>query len=360
MQIGVPRECKPREGRVALCPDAVGGLVADGHTVYLQHDAGIQSGHEDAAYAAVGARVVPDAASLYGAADLIIKVKEPVAADLQFLESRHILFSFLHLAAEPELFQTLCRIGLTACAFETVTENGSLPLLAPMSAVAGRVAVQVGANLLHAGQGGRGILLGGIDGALPGCVVVLGCGVAGTHALQTAVGLEAAVTALDISQAVRARVAAAYPQVNVLEADPATVAEWVPRADLLVGAALVPGARAPVIVSEALVQQMQPGAVIVDIAVDQGGCIATTRPTTYENPTYIEHGVVHMAVTNMPGAVPRTSSQALSAALLPRVRQLLRDGPEGLPGAVNVQAGQAVHPAVRAAMEDLTRNDTMK
>lgn len=360
MRIGVPRECKPREGRVALCPAAVRDLVAGGHELLVQGGAGLASGLADDDYRQAGADVVADASSLYGGAELIVKVKEPVRADLDLLEARHWLFSYLHLAAEPALVERLRAIGLTACAFETVVQDGRLPLLAPMSAVAGRIAVQAGAHYLQAHNGGRGILPGGVPGAPAAVVVVLGCGVAGSHAIEVALGLGAEVVALDIAPAVRQRIAGRFPAAQVEDADPASLQHWIPRADLLIGAALVPGARAPVIVGEKLVKQMQPGAVIVDIAVDQGGCVETTRPTTYEDPVYRMHGVIHMAVTNLPGAVPRTASQALSAAILPFVQQLAASGPDALPGAVNVRAGQIEHPAVRAAMEELNKKDTIK
>ncbi len=360
MLIGVPKECKPLEGRVALCPHDVGELTAAGHDVLVQQGAGVASGYEDVAYATAGADLVPGAEALYGGARLIIKVKEPVAADLRHLRADHQLFCFLHLAADPALVRSLCDIGLSACAFETVEDGGRLPLLAPMSAIAGRIAVQAGAHYLQANTGGPGILPGGIPGAPPARVVILGGGVAGTHATAAALGLGAAVTVHDISAPARAALAAAHPGARVLEAGPAAVHESVMRADLLIGAALVPGARAPVVVAEGQVRQMKKGSVIVDIAVDQGGCIATTRATTYEDPVYERHGVRHMAVTNLPGAVPRTASQALSAAVLPYALRLAATGPEALPGGLNVHAGRVVHPAVQAFMEELAKKDTLQ
>ncbi len=360
MRIGVPKECKPQERRVALCPLAVGELSAAGHDVLIQSGAGLASGYPDDRYTRVGAEIVADARALYAGAELIVKVKEPIEADLQHLQARHLLFCYLHLAAAPTLVRQLCDIGLTACAFETVVEDGRLPLLAPMSAIAGRIAVQAGAHYLQANHGGPGILPGGISGAPPARVVVIGGGVAGTHALQAAMGLGAAVTVHDISAAVRERIAGTYPQARVMGASPATIEESVLDADLLIGAALVPGARAPVVVSAGQVKQMKAGSVIIDIAVDQGGCVATTRPTSYENPVYVEHGVQHMAVTNLPGAVPRTASQALSAAILPYVLRLASKGPEALPGGMNIRGGRIKHPAVQAFMDELAKKDTLK
>lgn len=356
MRIGIPREIKILEGRVALIPAAAGELVAAGHALLLEAHAGEASGYTDADYEAVGVRVMANAAALYGEAEMVLKVKEPIAAEYDLLRPDHLLFSFLHLAAVPELAKVLQDKGLTALAFETVAEGSSLPLLAPMSDIAGRLAVQIGANLLHRPQGGRGLLLGGLPAAERGHVVILGAGSVGGNAASVAAALGARVTVFARSRTSLSRMHAMAPNITALPSFGPLVAEAVADADLLVGAALVTGARAPILVSEAMVKTMRPGSVVVDVAVDQGGVIATTRPTTYAEPTYVEHGVVHFAVTNMPGAVPRTASQALSASLLPYVRRLTDSGGvvEGMGAAlaagVNVRSGKIVHPAVAEAL----------
>ena len=350
MRIGVPREIKTLEGRVALVPDACGALAAAGHAVYVERDAGVASGFPDAAYVEVGATVVPDAAALYGAAELVVKVKEPLAADLALLRPDHLLFCFLHLAAEQALARRLCGIGLTAVAFETVQEPTGLPLLAPMSDVAGRLAVQVGSTLLHRPQGGRGLLLGGLPGAPRGQVVVLGAGHAGGAAARLAAAVGAEVTVFDTNRARLDAMHAIGENVTALYPFPHAVERAVREADLLVGAVLIPGAAAPRLVTEAQVATMAAGAVIVDVSVDQGGCIETTRPTSWAEPTYVAHGVTHFGVTNMPGAVPRTASQALSAVLIPYVLRLAagdwRSSPP-LAAGINVDGGRIVHPALR-------------
>lgn len=351
MRIGIPMETKPKEGRVALVPAACGELVQAGHGVYIQAGAGKLSGFSDDLYRQAGVTVVTDAAALYGTAELIVKVKEPIAGDLALLRKHHLLFCYLHLAPNPALTKQLCDIGLTAIAFETVEENGRLPLLAPMSEIAGRIAVQAGAHLLHASLGGKGILLGGIPGTERGKVVVLGAGMSGMRAAETAAVLGAEVTVFDRYPEPLHRVTALSPLITGRMAYRDDIAAAVKNADLLVGAVLVPGARAPKLVSEAMVKTMEPGSVIVDIAIDQGGCVETIRATNYMDPTYVLHGVIHMGVTNMPGAVPHTSSQALTAAILPYV-QLLANGNwqqhPALVKGVNVRAGQVIHPALKS------------
>ncbi len=350
MRIGVPREIKPMEGRVGLIPAACSELTASGHQVFVQAGAGQQTGYTDADFSAAGAAVVADAASLYETAELTVTVKEPEAGDLQYLRSDHLLFSYLHLAANAELSDRLCGIGLTAIAFETVEEDsGELPLLAPMSDIAGRLAVQLGANLLHQPAGGKGLLLGGLAAAERGRVTIIGAGSAGGNAARLAAAMGAQVTVFDRKrgrlEAMRdlgANVTALYPY-------PHSVERAVVDADLVIGAVLIPGARAPHLVTARQVGMMQPGSVVVDISVDQGGCIETTRPTTYQSPTYLVDGVVHLAVTNMPGAVPRSASQALSAALTPYVAVLADGGLEGhaqLQRGLNVRDGQIRHPAL--------------
>lgn len=349
--IGIPREIKPLEGRVSLVPAACADLVRSGHEVLVEAGAGQKSGYPDGLYEQAGARIVPDAARLYGEARVIVKVKEPVSEDLQYLRKDHLLFCFLHLAANDELTRRLCEIGLTAVAFETVEENGQLPLLAPMSDIAGRLSIQIGTHLLHQPQGGKGILLGGVPGARRGHVVVLGAGAAGGSAVAVAASLGADITVFDRRRERLAAMRAVGSNVNALYAYTDAVAQAVAEADLLVGAVLIPGARAARLVSTEQVAGMQPGSVIVDISVDQGGCIATTRPTTYDSPTYLAEGVLHFCVTNMPGGVPRTSTQALSAVLLPFVQQLVRDDwaqCEPLSRGINVSGGRLVHPALTA------------
>jgi alanine dehydrogenase len=353
MRIGIPKEIKPLEGRVALVPAAAGELVRQGHDVLIQAGAGEASGFSDADYVAAGVKILPDAAALYGQAQLLLKVKEPIAAEFPLLRKDHVLFSFLHLAAEPVLARTLKDIGLTAIAFETVEVAGRLPLLAPMSDIAGRIAVQIGASLLHRPQGGRGLLLGGLPAAPRGRVVVLGAGEAGGNAATLAAALGAEVTVFDRTREAMARMFALGPNVTALTAYQDSIAEAVREADLLIGAVLIPGARAPHLVSAAMIRSMRPGSVVVDISVDQGGCIETTRPTNYTQPTYVVDGVTHFAVTNMPGAVPRTASQALSAALNPFVQRLAGHGWQGDPAlqaGVNVSGGRIVHPKVAEAL----------
>jgi len=350
MRIGVPREIKTLEGRVALVPAACGDLVRAGHEVFLETSAGDKSGFADADFEAVGVRILPDAAALYEQAELVVKVKEPIAGDLEHLRKDHLLFCYLHLAAEPELTRRLLEIGLTGVAFETVeAADGTLPLLAPMSNIAGRIGIQVGTHLLHMPQGGRGVLLGGLPAADRGHVVVLGAGAAGGNAARLAAAAGARVTVFDKRQDRLAEMMAIGPNVSALYPYAETVGEFVARADMVVGAVLVTGARAPHVVTRDMISAMADGAVVVDISVDQGGCFETTRPTTYAEPTYRVDGVIHFAVTNMPGAVPRTSSQALCAAILPYVQRMARSDwtdVDALAKGVNVRAGEIVHPAL--------------
>ncbi len=352
MRIAVPKERKPLEGRVALVPAAVAELVAQGHEVLVEAAAGEKSGYADAEYVAAGARMVAHAPELYEQAQLLVKVKEPIPLEYPWLRAQHLLFSYLHLAANPELTDALVRIGSTALAFETVEVDGKLPLLAPMSHIAGRLAVQIGAQLLHTPQGGRGLLLGGLPRAERGRVVILGAGAAGGEATVMAAALGAEVTVFDRKSDALERMFAIGPNVTALTAYQAAIAEAVAQADLLIGAVLIPGARAPHLVTREMVRTMKRGAVIVDIAIDQGGCVETIRPTDYTAPTYVEEGVVHFGVTNMPGAVPRTASQALSAAILPFVQRLAEEGPRHplLHGGLNVADGRLVHPAVAQAL----------
>lgn len=351
MRIGIPRETKTLEGRVALVPAACADLVRRGHEVWVETQAGVKSGFPDEAYTALGVNIAPDAATLYEKGELIVKVKEPIAGDLKHLRKDHLLFCYLHLAAEPKLTRELLDIGLTGVAFETVElDNGDLPLLAPMSIVAGRIATQVGTHLLHAPMGGKGKLLGGLPSTERGKVVVFGAGAAGANAAELAAAGGANVVVFEKRQdrmaqmmALGANITALYPYEDV-------VAREVASADLVIGAVLVTGARAPHVISREMIKAMAPGSVLVDISVDQGGCFETTRPTTWAEPTYVEEGVIHFAVTNMPGAVPQTSSQAICAAILPWVQKLAsgnwRDS-EALIRGINVEGGKLVHPALQ-------------
>ncbi len=350
MLIGIPTEIKPLEGRVGLIPGACNELIRSGHRIFIESGAGRNSGYPDDEYASLGVEILPDARSVFAQADMIIKVKEPVGPELDLLRPEHILFSFLHLAAGPELLQRLLQIGLTAISFETIQDNGGLPILAPMSDIAGRLAVHHGVNLLFHSQGGRGLLLGGIPGSERGHVVVLGAGNAGSNAVQVAAQMGARVTVFDKQYQKLSAMREFGANVTALYPFPEKVAEAVADADLLIGAVLVAGAKAPHLVSEEQVALMRPGSVIVDIAVDQGGCIETTRPTTYEAPTYKRSGVTHFCVTNIPGAVPRTASQALSTALIPYAHILAGEGFANSPAlqtGINVKGGRIVHEALK-------------
>lgn len=349
MRIGIPKEIKPLEGRVALIPDAAADLVHAGHELYIQAGAGKASGFSDQEYSSAGVELLPDASSVYATAQLIIKVKEPVGEELELLREDHLLFSFLHLAALPELTQTLCDIGLTAIAFETIEERHKLPILAPMSNIAGRIAVQAGTHYLHAPSGGKGLMLGGVPGVNRGKVVIIGAGNAGGNAAQLAAAMGAEVVVFDKQAQTLENMRNLASNITALYPYHASVSEQVSQADLLIGAVLIPGARAPKVVSRAQICHMQAGSVVVDIAVDQGGCIETTRPTSYEAPIYTECGVRHFCVTNIPGAVPKTASAAISAAILPYALRLATHNwqqDDILRAAVNLEKGRIVHPAL--------------
>ena len=353
MRIGIPKEVKVREGRVALIPPAVGELVRQGHEACIQSGAGIASGYPDEDYLRVGAQIMPDAASLYERAQMVLKVKEPIAPEFELLRQDHILFSYLHLAANPVLAQVFKDKGLTAVAFETVEAGGKLPLLAPMSDIAGRLSVHIGTTLLHGYEGGRGIMLGGMPSAERGHVVILGAGMAGGNAAVVAAALGAQVTVFAPHRKALERMHALGPNVTALPSYASLIETAVYSADLLIGAVLIPGAKTPKLVSAEMVRRMKPGSVIIDISVDQGGCIETIHPTDYEHPTYTVDGVIHFGVTNMPGAVPRTASQALSTVLTPYVLRLATKGGVNDPAivtGVNVAHGKIVHPAVAAAL----------
>jgi len=334
------------EGRVPLTPAACRSLIDAGHSVFVQKNAGIHSGYLDSEYQQAGAGLVDDAQSLYDSTKLIVKVKQPLQQDIRFLRSDHILFSYLHLAADAVLVQALCDIGLSAIPFESVVdENGQLPLLTPMSQVAGRVATIRGASMLFRNRGGRGVLLGGIEGADVGRVLILGAGVAGSHALAVAVALGAKVDVLDLDEAKLQSLQQQYPSITTHLSTPEVVETLCLEADLVIGAVLLAGRRAPVVLKQSVVKNMHQGSVIVDIAIDQGGCVEGIRATSSEQLCYIEHGVIHSAVPNMPATVARTSSQALSSAILPYV-QLLAGADLAAMAASESAQQQALHRAM--------------
>ncbi len=352
MRIGVPAETKTLEGRVALVPAACADLVNRGHEVYVQSGAGDKSGFNDEQFKRVGVNVVASAKALYEAGELIVKVKEPISGDLKLLRKDHLLFCYLHLAAEPKLTRRLLDIGLTGIAFESVEDaDGSLPLLAPMSIIAGRIGVQIGTHLLHQPAGGKGKLLGGLPSTERGKVVVLGAGAAGGNSAALAAAGGANVVVFDKRQDRLAKMMALGANVTALYPYEEHVAREVRDADLVIGAVLIPSARAPHVITRKMVKSMQPGSVLVDISIDQGGCFETSKPTTYANPTYTVDGVTHFAVTNMPGAVPQTSSQAICAAILPYVQRLAGDKNwrkyAPLASGINVANGKLVHPALK-------------
>lgn len=350
MRIGIPKEVKVLEGRVGLIPAACAELHAQGHTVYVETQAGVLSGYSDEEYQAIGAQLMPDAASVYAAAEMIVKVKEPQPQEWAHLRADHRLFCYLHLAAEPDLMTALLDIGVTGIAFETVQAGDSLPLLAPMSNIAGRLSAQWGSQLLLRPAGGKGILLGGLAGSERGRCVVLGAGVAGHAAAADLAARGAEVLVFEKRADRREQMHQLGPNVSALYPFADALAQALSSADLLVGAVLIPGIRAPHVVSRDMIKTMKPGSVVVDISVDQGGCIETTRPTTYADPTYVEEEVVHFAVTNMPGAVPRTASQALSSALLPYASRCAQDDwaqDPALKLGLNVQAGKIIYPGLQ-------------
>lgn len=360
MKIGVPREIKTLEYRVGLVPAGVRELATAGHGVIIETGAGDGIGVGDADYTAAGAVIARSAQELFAQSDLIVKVKEPQLSECAMLRPGQVLFTYLHLAADPEQATALKRSGSTAIAYETVTAaDGSLPLLTPMSEVAGRMSIQVAANCLQKANGGFGVLLGGVPGVAPARVVIIGGGVAGTNAAEMAVGLRADVVVIDRSvKRLRELDAMFGGRLSTAYSTSAAIEEAVRDADVVVGAVLVTGAAAPKLVTRKMIKTMKTGAVLVDIAIDQGGCFETSRPTNHAEPTYVVDGVIHYCVTNMPGAVPRTSTLALTNVTLPYIRAIADRGWEeacvrdpGLRNGVNVDAGVLVHPAVRQALE---------
>ncbi len=368
MIIGVPKEIKANENRVALVPAGAEALVAAGHTVLIELGAGVGSGFADGAYQQVGATIVAKADDVWAKADMILKVKEPIAPEWKRIRRGQVVFTYFHFAASEELTRAIVDSGCVAIAYETVQlTNGELPLLTPMSEVAGRMAVQEGAKYLERTQGGSGILLGGVPGVLPAEVLVIGGGVVGANAARMAAGLGASVTLLDVSLERLRYLADVMPaNVGLLYSNRHNLLDRLARADLVVGAVLLPGAKAPKLVRREDLKLMKPGSVVVDVSVDQGGCIETIKPTTHENPTYVVDGVIHYGVSNMPGAVPRTSTLALTNATFPYARKLARDGwrkacqaDGALKLGLNVVEGRVVYPGVAEAfgmeLADLSR-----
>lgn len=360
MIIGVPKEIKDNENRVAISPAGIDALVEAGHEVLIETGAGEGSGFSDETFIEHGAKIAQSAEDVWSSADMVLKVKEPQPSEYRYFREDLILFTYLHLAAEPELTRALMESKVTAIAYETIQlENGSLPLLTPMSEVAGRMSVQIGAQFLEKPKGGKGVLLGGVPGVLPGNVVIIGGGTVGTNAAKMALGLGANVTILDVNpDRLRELDDIFHGQVRTLMSNRHNIGQAVQQADLLIGAVLIPGRKAPRLVTESMVKTMSPGSVIVDVAIDQGGSIETIdRVTTHSDPIIVKHGVVHYAVANIPGAVPRTSTLALTHVTVPYAVQIANKGVEraveenrSLALGVNVIKGHVTHQAVAESL----------
>lgn len=356
MIIGVPKEIKEQENRIGLLPFTAASLTRRGHSVLVQKGAGVGSGYSDEAYAAAGARIVDAAGEIFGQAEMIVKVKEPLKAEYGLLRKGQILFTYLHLAASRPLTEALLASGVTGVAYETIQIGHKLPLLEPMSEIAGRMSVVMGAYYLAKHNGGNGVLLGGVPGVLPGKVIVLGGGTSGVNAARMAVGLGADVTILEVDGERMRFLDLTMPNANTLHSNEAHLHELMPTCDLLIGAVLVPGARAPKLITRAILREMRPGSVLVDIAIDQGGCVETSHPTTHLDPVYVEEGVTHYCVANMPAAYARTATQALTN-ITARYVELLADlGLEGavkkqpaLTGGINTRDGRLTCQAVAEA-----------
>jgi len=357
MIIGIPKEIKPQEHRVALVPTLVATLVKDGHEVLVEQNAGVGSGFPDEAYVSAGAKIISTHEGVFEAAELIVKVKEPIECEYHLLKPEHVLFTYLHLAADLPLTEALVQSKCTAIAYETVVKNGKLPLLEPMSEIAGRMASIVGAYHLSKNSSGMGKLIGGIPGVLPAKVMVIGGGTAGVNAATIAAGLGADVTIMEVDVERMRFLDATMPKnVNTCFSSPGNIEQLLPKMDLVIGAVLVPGAKAPKLISRAMLSTMQPGAVLVDIAIDQGGCIETSKPTTHQNPTFEVDGITHYCVANMPGAYARTATLGLTNVTFGYLRELANKGvvravsenPSLQPG-VNVTNGKIVYKAVAEA-----------
>ncbi|MBB1487824.1 alanine dehydrogenase [Oceanospirillum sediminis] len=367
MIIGIPKEIKNQEYRVGLTPAGVKELTQRGHQVMVQKDAGSAIGFFDLNYQAAGAEIVPEAETIFSKADMVVKVKEPQPEEYRRLRPGQLLFTYLHLAPDPDQTEGLIQSGCTAIAYETVTdEHGGLPLLAPMSEVAGRLSVQAGARCLEKSMGGRGVLLGGVPGVESGHVTIIGGGVVGENAARMALGLGAEVTLLDRSVARLRELDHRYQgRLKTLYSTTESVLQCIRRSDLVIGAVLVPGAAAPKLISREMLKQMIPGSVLVDVAIDQGGCFETSRATTHDNPVYIEEGIVHYCVANMPGAVARTSTLALTNATMPFVLALAEKGwqhalkdDKHLMNGLNIHAGQVTNQAVAESLSYAYTNPT--
>jgi alanine dehydrogenase len=356
MIIGVPKEIKEQENRVGLLPHTAQLLTRRGHTVLVQRNGGVGSGYPDEEYEKAGARIVEKAEDVFDQAEMVVKVKEPLKAEWGFLHKGQILFTYLHLAASKELTEALLKSGVTGVAYETIQIGNKLPLLEPMSEIAGRMSVVMGAYYLAKHNGGNGVLLGGVPGVLPGKVVVLGGGTSGVNAARMATGLCADVTILEVDGERMRFLDLTMPNANTLHSNEAHLHELMPTTDLLIGAVLVPGAKAPKLITRAMLKKMRPGSVLVDIAIDQGGCVETSRPTTHLDPVYVEEGVIHYCVANMPAAYARTATQALTN-ITSRYVELLADlGLEGackkvpaLTGGINTRDGKITYAAVAEA-----------
>ena len=357
MKIAIPKEIKKQEYRVGLLPSTVHQLVRQGHTVLVERGAGAGTGYPDADYEQAGARLMDEHAALFAEGDLVVKVKEPLPEEYGLMRPGQVLFTYFHLAASRELTEAVCRSGVTALAYETIEVNGRLPLLEPMSEIAGRMSVLVGGYYLARHYGGAGILLGGVPGVLPGRVMVLGGGVAGVNAARMATGLDADVTILEVDVERMRFLDITLHTANTLYSNEAHILEQLPRVDLLIGAVLVPGAKAPKLIHREMLRRMRPGSVLVDIAIDQGGCAETSRPTTHHDPVFVEEGVTHYCVANMPAAYARTATQALTNVTHRYVELLANHGlaeackkaPE-LIGGINAHDGQLTCPAVGQAL----------
>lgn len=355
MIIGVPKEIKNNENRVGMTPSGVAEVIKHGHTVYIQHTAGINSGFPDEVYTAVGAKILPTMEETYAAADMIVKVKEPIAPEYKLIKKGQLLFTYFHFASDKELTLAMIENGSICLAYETVEKaDHSLPLLIPMSEVAGRMATQEGARFLERPQGGKGILLGGVPGVKPAKVLILGGGIVGSNAAQMAAGLGADVTIADINLARLRYLSETLPKnVKTLYASELRIKKELPDVDMVVGSVLIPGDKAPHIITKEMLKMMQPGTVLVDVAIDQGGCFETSHPTTHSEPTYVVDGIVHYAVANIPGAVPYTSTLALTNATLPYVIALAGKGwkrackeDPALALGLNVIEGEVVYKAI--------------
>ena len=359
MKVGIPTEIKAQESRVGLTPASVQELINYGHEVIIQNNAGFGAGFENSDYEIVGAKIAPNAEDVFNDADMIVKVKEPLSEEVSMLRENQILFTYLHLSAAPELTQGLINSKSICIAYETVTdENNRLPLLAPMSAVAGRMSIQAGARSLEKPLGGKGLLIGGAPGVNPGNVLILGGGVVGENAATIATGMQAKVFIVDKSEIRLNELKSQFgDSISTLHTDEIKLEEYIAECDLLIGGVLIPGANAPKLVSKEMIKKMKRGSVIVDVAIDQGGCVETSKPTTHADPTYVVDDVVHYCVTNMPGGVPMTSTLALNAATLPFVLKLAREGYQSaLSSDANFLAGLNVckgHITYKAVADDL-------